>query len=70
MTYEQINNQIYLKDAKTGEMVYVIEAPFMYDAYKPVGFQSIDGSNSIPEEAKSYDITLKHERKTILYGLI
>ncbi|WP_141903890.1 DNRLRE domain-containing protein [Lysinibacillus sp. Y5S-8] len=59
LTYEQINNQIHLKDAKTGEMVYVIEAPFMYDAYKPVGFQSIDGANSIPEEAKSYDITLK-----------
>ena len=63
MTYEQINNQIYLKDAKTGEMVYVIEAPFMYDAYKPVSFQSIDGSNSIPEEAKSYDITLKTRKE-------
>ncbi|WP_342544248.1 DNRLRE domain-containing protein [Lysinibacillus sp. FSL W7-1291] len=59
LTYEQVNNQIHLKDAKTGEMVYVIEAPFMYDASKPVGFQSIDGANSIPEEAKSYDITLK-----------
>ncbi len=63
LTYEQINNQIYLKDAKTGEIVYVIEAPFMYDAYKPVGFQSIDGSNSIPEEAKSYDITLKTRKE-------
>lgn len=63
LTYEQINNQIYLKDAKTGEMVYVIEAPFMYDAYKPEGFQSIDGSNSIPEEAKSYDITLKTRKE-------
>ncbi len=63
LTYEQINNQIYLKDAKTGEMVYVIEAPFMYDAYKPVSFQSIDGSNSIPEEAKSYDITLKTRKE-------
>ncbi len=63
LTYEQINNQIHLKDAKTGELVYVIEAPFMYDAYKPVGFQSIDGTNSIPEEAKSYNITLKTRKE-------
>lgn len=63
LTYEQINNQIHLKDAKSGELVYVIEAPFMYDAYKPVGFQSIDGTNSIPEEAKSYNITLKTRKE-------
>lgn len=63
LTYEYINNQIHLKDAKSGELVYVIEAPFMYDAYKPVGFQSIDGTNSIPEEAKSYNITLKTRKE-------
>ncbi|WP_338651841.1 hypothetical protein [Lysinibacillus sp. Y5S-8] len=63
LTYEQINNQIHLKDAKTGELVYVIEAPFMYDAYKPAGFQSIDGTISIPEEAKSYNISLKTRKE-------
>ncbi|WP_447403059.1 DNRLRE domain-containing protein (plasmid) [Lysinibacillus sp. fkY74-1] len=63
LTYEQINNQIHLKDAKSGELIYVIEAPFMYDAYKSVGFQSIDGTNSIPEEAKSYNITLKTRKE-------
>ncbi|MER2008554.1 MAG: DNRLRE domain-containing protein, partial [Psychrobacillus sp.] len=63
MSYEQINNQIYLKDAATGEMIYVIEAPFMYDAFKPSGFQSIDGIEAIPEEAKSYDITLQTRKE-------
>ncbi|MEG0416660.1 MAG: DNRLRE domain-containing protein, partial [Erysipelothrix sp.] len=63
MTYEQINNQIYLKDESTGEMIYVIEAPFMYDASKPVGFESIDGMDAIPEEAKSYDITLQTRKE-------
>ncbi|MFJ7982224.1 DNRLRE domain-containing protein [Lysinibacillus xylanilyticus] len=72
LSYEQINNQIYLKDASTGEMKYVIEAPLMYDAYKPVGYQSIDSVNSIPEEAKSYDITLKtrKENNTLWIDLI
>ncbi len=72
LSYEQINNQIYLKDASTGEMKYVIEAPFMYDAYKPAGYQSIDSVNSIPEEAKSYDITLKtrKENNTLWIDLI
>ncbi len=72
LSYEQINNQIYLKDASTGEMKYVIEAPLMYDAYKPAGYQSIDSVNSIPEEAKSYDITLKtrKENNTLWIDLI
>ncbi len=53
-------------------MKYVIEAPFMYDAYKPAGYQSIDSVNSIPEEAKSYDITLKtrKENNTLWIDLI
>ncbi|MFJ7982150.1 DNRLRE domain-containing protein, partial [Lysinibacillus xylanilyticus] len=72
LSYEQIDNQIYLKDASTGEMKYVIEAPLMYDAFKPVGYQSIDSVNSIPEEAKSYDITLKtrKENNTLWIDLI
>ncbi|MFJ6266378.1 DNRLRE domain-containing protein [Lysinibacillus xylanilyticus] len=72
LSYEQINNQIYLKDSSTGELKYVIEAPLMYDAYKPSGYQSIDSVNSIPEEAKSYDITLKtrKENNTLWIDLI
>ncbi|WP_031417517.1 DNRLRE domain-containing protein, partial [Lysinibacillus sphaericus] len=72
LSYEQIDNQIYLKDASTGEKKYVIEAPLMYDAFRPVGYQSIDSVNSIPEEAKSYDITLKtrKENNTLWIDLI
>lgn len=72
LIYEQIDNKIYLKDASTGEVVYVIEAPFMYDSYKPAGYQSIDNTVSIPEEAKSYDIKLqtREENNTLWIDLI
>lgn len=58
LTYEQVGSQVYLKDSKTGETVYLIEAPFMYDSYVPKGFEKADLITSVPEEAKSYDIDL------------
>lgn len=58
LTYEQVGGQVYLKDSKTGETVYLIEAPFMYDSYVPKGFEKADLITSVPEEAKSYDLDL------------
>ncbi|QPQ35658.1 DNRLRE domain-containing protein [Lysinibacillus sp. JNUCC-52] len=61
LTVEQVNQTIYLKDANTNTPLYLIEAPYMYDSYKPEGYQSVDEIQSVPEEAKSYLLTLSYE---------
>ncbi len=58
LSYEEINNTVYLYDPETKNTVYMIEAPFMYDAYQPVHFKAAEGIISVPEEAKSYDIQI------------
>ncbi|MEB2280169.1 DNRLRE domain-containing protein [Lysinibacillus xylanilyticus] len=61
LTVEQIDQNIYLKDATTHKSLYMIEAPYMYDSYKPKGYKTVDEITSIPEEAKSYQLTLSYE---------
>ncbi|OEC01259.1 hypothetical protein GY31_13200 [Lysinibacillus sphaericus] len=61
LTVEQVNQTIYLKDATTNAPLYLIEAPYMYDSYKPEGYQSVDEIQSVPEEAKSYLLKLSYE---------
>lgn len=58
---EQIDQNIYLKDATTNIPLYMIEAPYMYDSYKPEGYQTVGELTSIPEEAKSYQLKLSYE---------
>ena len=59
LTYEVVEKQIYLSDSSTGEVKYVIHAPYMYDSYRPEQFQTSTIAESIPEEAKSFDIELE-----------
>lgn len=61
LTVEQIDQNIYLKDATTHKSLYMIEAPYMYDSFKPKGYKTVDEITSIPEEAKSYQLTLSYE---------
>ncbi|MGE8001783.1 DNRLRE domain-containing protein [Lysinibacillus sp. NPDC093190] len=61
LTVEQIDQNIYLKDVATNTPLYKIEAPYMYDSYKPEGFKTVDEIISIPEEARSYQLTLSYE---------
>jgi YD repeat-containing protein len=58
LAYEEIGDNIYLQDAGTGENLYIIDAPYMYDSYMPEDFASVKEIKSIPEEAKSYDIQI------------
>ncbi|MEW4286212.1 DNRLRE domain-containing protein [Priestia koreensis] len=52
---------IYLLDASSNKPVYYFETPSMYDSYKPEGFSNVEGVQSIPEEAISYDVKLDYE---------
>ncbi|WP_108670434.1 DNRLRE domain-containing protein [Peribacillus acanthi] len=52
---------LYLYDVETNKPLFYFETPYMYDSYIPNGFVSTEGIKSIPEEAKSYDVELKHE---------
>lgn len=63
LSVEQIDQSIYLKDSATNTPLYVIEAPFMYDSYKPDGYKAVKEITSIPEEAKSYNLKLSYEVK-------
>ena len=72
LTYKNIDNKIYLYDIQTNELIYILDAPYMYDAFLPEGFQSVEGINSVPEEAKSYDIELqtREENQQLFLDLI
>ena len=59
LTYKELDNKVYLYDSSTSDPIYMIEAPFMYDAYVPEGFHSSSEIKAIPEESKSYDIKLE-----------
>ncbi|MFF5996536.1 DNRLRE domain-containing protein [Lysinibacillus sp. KU-BSD001] len=63
LSYKAIDNTIYLYNPETNQSVYMIEAPFMYDAYKPTNFKTVEGVTSVPEEAKSYDIQMNTREK-------
>lgn len=43
---------------KSGEKVYYLEKPFMYDSFKPIGFKSNQQVNDIPESSISYNIQM------------
>lgn len=45
-------------DIKSGEKVYYLEKPFMYDSFKPIGFKSNEQVNDIPEGSISYNIQM------------
>ncbi|MDQ0414363.1 DNRLRE domain-containing protein [Mesobacillus stamsii] len=58
---KEVEGVLYLYDQDTNQPIYYFETPYMYDSYKPEGFQTAKEITSIPEEAISYDVTLEHE---------
>lgn len=72
LTYEvQKDHTILFNSKKTGQPLYYIEKPFMYDSYKPEGFHSII-EDAIPEGSFSNDIEIKVQEKgnTLVITLI
>lgn len=64
LSYEVLENkQIILSDKATKEPVFFLEAPFMYDSFKPEGYQENDGVTSFAEGALSYDLEMKVEER-------
>jgi RHS repeat-associated protein len=60
---KEVGGILYLYDTKTDKPIYYFSTPIMYDSYKPKGFKAINESESIPEEAISYDVKLTYETK-------
>ncbi|MCM3576466.1 DNRLRE domain-containing protein [Mesobacillus subterraneus] len=58
---KEVEGILYLYDKDTNEPIYYFETPYMYDSYKPEGFQTAKEITSIPEEAISYDVKLEHK---------
>lgn len=69
LTYKQQDNgSILLLDKESGETKYYIEAPIMYDSFKPEGYKENENISSIPEEALSYDVKYElREEGDVLY---
>lgn len=69
--YKVEENRIYLLDKVTQEVMYEISAPYMYDSSKPSDFSSGEEMTSVPEEAKSFDLSLdvREEGDTLLVDL-
>ncbi len=69
--YKVEENRIYLLDKITQEVMYEISAPYMYDSSKPSDFSSGEEMASVPEEAKSFDLSLdvREEGDTLLVDL-
>lgn len=64
LSYDVLENkQIILSDKATKEPVFFLEAPFMYDSFKPEGYQENDGVTSFAEGALSYDLEMKVEER-------
>ncbi|MDN7226744.1 DNRLRE domain-containing protein [Planococcus sp. N064] len=64
LSYEVLeNNQIILSDKASKEPVFYLEAPFMYDSFKPEGYQANADVTSFSEEALSYDLEMTIEQR-------
>lgn len=61
MKVKENGGTIYLYDVDSNKPLYYFEAPYMYDSYKPKGFQAVSGIESVPEESISYDIEMEYE---------
>ncbi|WDH95127.1 DNRLRE domain-containing protein (plasmid) [Paenibacillus urinalis] len=73
LTYKQRENgSILLLDKESGDIKYYIEAPIMYDSFKPNGYKENEEISTIPEEAISYDIKydLRSENNQLYIDLI
>lgn len=63
LTYEeQQDGRVLFKDKKTGDSLYYLEAPFMYDSAKPEGFTSFS-EEAVPEGSFSYDVEMDIHKK-------
>lgn len=63
LTHEvQEDGGILLKDKKSGDTIYYLEKPFMFDSVEPEGFTGFSES-AVPEEALSYEVEMKTEKK-------
>lgn len=69
--YKVEENRIYLFDKATQEVMYEISAPYMYDSSKPSDFSHGDEMASVPEEAKSFNLSLdvREEEDTLFVDL-
>lgn len=57
------NNQVILSDTKTQEPIFYLDAPFMYDSFKPEGYEENPGVTSFSEETLSYDLSMTVEQR-------
>lgn len=63
LTHEvQKDGRILLKEKNSGDPIYYLEKPFMFDSSKPEGFKGFS-ENAVPEEALSYEVEMKTEKK-------
>lgn len=60
---QETDGSISLLNPKTGVTEYKIDKPFMYDSYKPEGYAQVNGVNTYPEEALSYDVHYEMKKK-------
>lgn len=59
---EQKDGQILFKDKKTGKTLYYLEKPYMFDSYKPEGFNSVLGGSN-PEGTISTNVEMNLYKK-------
>ncbi|AIY05395.1 hypothetical protein Plano_1430 [Planococcus sp. PAMC 21323] len=71
LDYKVEENRIYLFDKATQDVMYEISAPYMYDSSSPADFSYGEEMISVPEEAKSFDLSLdvREEGDTLFVDL-
>ncbi|ANE45480.1 hypothetical protein SY83_03140 [Paenibacillus swuensis] len=73
LTYlENSDGSITLLDSATDKPVYLISKPFMFDSYRPEGYQQREDITTYAEEALSYDIKydVKQDGDSLLIEII
>lgn len=56
---QDADGRIFLKNSKTGETVFFIDLPYMYDSNVPSGYKKLVNTEDAPEGAISYDVEMK-----------